>query len=336
MDAILGNLPVIITTAVLLLLLAGVLWYAARVAEPEPTVEAPLGPPTGTVSMERKIAVVFAMIVGTIVLLFAYGFKEPVRQAEAQIVQRNTSIGRGITTYTTLCFTCHGESGQGAVVPGSNPERVAPPLNRPDLRPTDPDEQKKTYDTLFKTIQRGRPGTPMPAWGQSDGGSLQDESINELVLMIMNGATPMLFEGKVATPWQHTSDVIKEEVATGVIPSLPHQPQVENEPFYQALNAQQQQGVKVILQYGCGGCHTIPNIPGAAGTIGPNEGRTADLPPIGQRNPIAGGAVQNTSQADLAKWIQTPGALKPGTAMPTLGLTQDQADAAAAYLYTLQ
>jgi cytochrome c1 len=336
MDALIGNLPVIITTAALLLLLAAVLWYAARVAEPEPAVEATAGPPTGIVSMERKIAVVFAMIVAMIVLFLAYGFKEPVRQADAAIVQRNISIGRGITTYTTLCFSCHGEAGQGAVVPGSNPERVAPPLNRPDLRPTDPDEQKKTYDMLFKTIQRGRPGTPMPAWGQADGGSLQDESINELVLMIMNGATPMLFEGKVATPWQHTAAVINEEVATGVLPSLPQQPQVENEPFYHALDPQQQQGVKVILQYGCGGCHTIPNIPGAAGTIGPNEGRTADLSPIGQRNPIAGGAVQNTSEADLAKWIQNPSALKPGTAMPNLGLSQEQAAAAAAYLYTLK
>jgi cytochrome c1 len=336
MDAILGNLPVIITAAVLLLLLAGVLWYAARVAEPEPAVEAPVGPPTGTASMERKIAVTFAMIVAMIVLFLAYGFKEPARQADAAIVQQNISIGRGIDTFTTLCFTCHGEKGQGAVVPGSEPERVAPPLDRPDFRPTDPDEQKKTFDTLFKTISRGRPGTPMPAWGKADGGALQDESINELVLMIMNGATPMPLEGKTETPWQHTADIVNEEVAAGTIPSLPQQPQVENEPFYQALDPQQQQGVKVILQYGCGGCHTIPNIPGAQGTIGPAEGRTADLPPISQRPMIAGGAVPNHSVDDLAKWIQNPAALKPGTAMPTLGLTQDQAEAAAAYLYTLQ
>jgi cytochrome c1 len=88
----------------------------------------------------------------------------------------------------------------------------------------------------------------------------------------------------------------------------------------------------VILQRGCGSCHVIPNIPGAAGTIGPNLGGT---PPIGQRNPIAGGAVPNTSPADLTRWIMDPQVLKPGTAMPDLGLSEEEAAAAAAYLYTI-
>jgi cytochrome c1 len=59
---------------------------------------------------------------------------------------------------------------------------------------------------------------------------------------------------------------------------------------------------------------------------------------LSQRNPIAtypNGAVPNTSVADLAAWIQNPAALKPGTAMPTLGLSQDEATAAAAFLYSI-
>ena len=42
----------------------------------------------------------------------------------------------------------------------------------------------------------------------------------------------------------------------------------------------------------------------------------------------------NNSHDDLAKWILDPPALKPGTAMPKLGLSADEAAAAAAYLYT--
>src|SRR6266851_4323961 len=191
------NLPALITAVFLLLVLGAVLWYAARVAEPLP--DAPPGPPTGALAMERKIIAIVAMIAAMALLFLGYGFREPARQVVAQEGQLNTSIGRGITTFTTLCFPCHGEKGQGAVVPDVTPLRLAPPLNRPDLRPTDPDERKKTYDFLFKTIQRGRPGTPMPSWGQSDGGVLLDEHINELALMILNGDREVLYEGTRGT-----------------------------------------------------------------------------------------------------------------------------------------
>jgi cytochrome c len=141
-----------------------------------------------------------------------------------------------------------------------------------------------------------------------------------------------MFEGTLATPWDHTAAVVNDHVAQGLA-TLPKQPDVVTLPFYQALNPQEQQGVQVILQRGCGGCHTIPNIPGAAGTIGPNLGGPI---PVGQRPQIAGGAVPNNSPADLAKWILDPPSLKPGTAMPKLGLSPDEAAAAAAYLYSIQ
>src|SRR5438270_333686 len=47
------NFPALITAVFLLLVLGAVLWYAARVAVPLP--EAPGGPPTGALAMERKI-----------------------------------------------------------------------------------------------------------------------------------------------------------------------------------------------------------------------------------------------------------------------------------------
>jgi cytochrome c1 len=119
---------------------------------------------------------------------------------------------------------------------------------------------------------------------------------------------------------------------------LPKQPDVTSQDWYKALDPQQQQGVQVILQRGCGGCHTIPQIPGAAGTIGPNLGPHDNVPPVSQRSMIAtypNGTVPNNSIDDLSKWIMNPQALKPGTAMPTLGLSQDEATAAAAYLYAI-
>src|SRR5579859_4726786 len=284
--------------------------------------------------MERKIIAIVAMIAAMALLFLGYGFREPARQVVAQEAQLDTSIGRGIDNFTTLCFPCHGEKGQGAVVPDSNPERLAPPLNRTDLRPTDSDARTKEYDFIFKTIQRGRPGTPMPTWGQIDGGTLLDEQINELTLMILNGDQQVSYQGTLATPWQHTAAVVNANVAAGIV-QMPKQPDVQSLPFYLALNPQQQKGVNVILQRGCGGCHTIPNIPGAAGTIGPNLGPNGDIPPVSQRKTIAGGAVPNNSVDDLTKWIMDPPSLKPGTAMPKLGLSADEAAAAAAYLYSI-
>jgi cytochrome c oxidase subunit 2 len=89
-------------------------------------------------------------------------------------------------------------------------------------------------------------------------------------------------------------------------------------------------GAALIQQKGCGACHTIPGIPGAAGTIGPN------LAGVASRNRIAGGAVPNNGPDDLKKWIMNPPALKPGTAMPNLGLSDDDATRIVAFLETLK
>src|SRR5436309_6105495 len=135
------NIPALLTAVFLLLVLGAVLWYAARTAQPLP--EGPAGPPTGALAMERKIIAIVAMIAATALLFLGYGFREPARQVAAQEGQLDTSIGRGIDNFTALCFPCHGEKGQGAVVPDVPPLRLAPPCNRRHLRRTEPDLRPK-------------------------------------------------------------------------------------------------------------------------------------------------------------------------------------------------
>src|SRR4030088_3700443 len=96
------NPPALITAVFLLLVLGAVLWYAARVAEPLP--DAPPGPPTGALAMERKIIAIVAMIAAMALLFLGYGFREPARQVVAQEAQLDISIGRGVTTFTTRCL----------------------------------------------------------------------------------------------------------------------------------------------------------------------------------------------------------------------------------------
>jgi cytochrome c1 len=90
------------------------------------------------------------------------------------------------------------------------------------------------------------------------------------------------------------------------------------------------EGAQIIAQKPCVGCHTIPGIPGANGTVGPN------LAGVASRPKIAGGAVNNSGPDDLKKWILNPPAEKPGTLMPNVGLTDDEATKIVAYLELLK
>jgi cytochrome c1 len=90
------------------------------------------------------------------------------------------------------------------------------------------------------------------------------------------------------------------------------------------------EGAQIIATKPCVGCHTIPGIPGANGQVGPN------LAGVASRTKIAGGAVTVNSPDDLKKWILNPPALKPGTAMPNVGLTDDEATKVVAFLEILK
>jgi cytochrome c len=87
-------------------------------------------------------------------------------------------------------------------------------------------------------------------------------------------------------------------------------------------------GRQVIAEYKCGSCHTIPGIPGAHGVFGP------PLNMMARRSVIAGNFA-NTPD-NLAHWVMAPTSMKPKTAMPDLGLNQQQARDVTAYLETLE
>jgi len=87
-------------------------------------------------------------------------------------------------------------------------------------------------------------------------------------------------------------------------------------------------GAALINQYRCGACHLIPGIHDARGLVAP------PLISFAERTFIAG-EVPNTAD-NLVHWIKSPQEIEPGTAMPTLGLDDQQARDVAAYLYTLR
>ncbi len=87
-------------------------------------------------------------------------------------------------------------------------------------------------------------------------------------------------------------------------------------------------GRRLLIEYGCGTCHTIPGVRGADGLVGP------PLNNFSQRTFIAGQLPNNPE--NLARWIQDPQEVEPGTAMPDLGVSAEEARNMAAYLHSLE
>ena len=87
------------------------------------------------------------------------------------------------------------------------------------------------------------------------------------------------------------------------------------------------QGKAIFASGACVACHTIRGV--SAGVLGP------DLTTFGSRRTLAAGMFPSTA-ATVAAWVKDPIALKPGSKMPALGLTDDQARAVAAYLMSLK
>jgi cytochrome c len=92
-----------------------------------------------------------------------------------------------------------------------------------------------------------------------------------------------------------------------------------------AVQGNPRDGQVAIQRRGCGACHRIPGIREARGLVGPP---LADLP---HRAYIAG-SLPNTVP-NLMRWIRFPDEIRPGTVMPTLGVTEHEARDIAAYLY---
>jgi mono/diheme cytochrome c family protein len=297
-------MPVIVGILVgiaLLLILAFAVSYAAgwSAGGAEPDVDS-----AATIGQERKAQLVIGALIGTGVILLIYGLSEPSRQAEAFERQRHTAVERGAHAYAQYCYGCHGYTGSGAIVPGQGIQAANLTIRRAS---GDRDDDRKTYDLLTKTIARGRPNTPMPAWGLRDGGSLNDEEISELATFIMFGN------------WSEVQSLVAAGAPT---PDLPEGPSGSGDVLARS----------VFSAKGCVACHTIQEIPTARGNIGPNlsdVGRTA-----GTRKP-------GMSAKDyITESILTPNAfLVPGfqNLMPSFQgqFTPEQMDALVDYLSKL-
>jgi cytochrome c oxidase subunit II len=92
-------------------------------------------------------------------------------------------------------------------------------------------------------------------------------------------------------------------------------------------DAQAIAGRRVFERNACMNCHTIGGTQ-ADGRFGP------DLTHLMSRATIAAGAAENTHD-NLRLWIQNPSAIKPGSLMPAMKLSDTDLDAVVSYMETL-
>lgn len=93
-----------------------------------------------------------------------------------------------------------------------------------------------------------------------------------------------------------------------------------------------EEGRRLVTEKGCIACHTIASVPNALGAVGPVLDGIGDP---ANRPKIADGRLENTPE-NIKTWLSDPPAVKPNTAMPNLGLSQQEIAHLIAFLQTLK
>jgi mono/diheme cytochrome c family protein len=275
------------------------LWRSRRVSVPDDAPEPQIDPVLSTAGMSRKIVFAMVALAEAFLLLIAYSANEPFRQSHASERQLELSVEAGAHTYVQYCLSCHGGQGRGFL---ENVGLPGKPLNRGDLQVLTGDDAAAARKMVYQTIQNGRAGTIMPAWGVENNGPLNYAMIDELVALVNHGR------------WDVVDHIIKAEAV-----ALP------TEPAITAAN-QVEVGRKIVTEGACASCHAVANTP-ARGQVGPA------LDGIASRQ-IAG--VIPFTRDNMKRWILNPPQIKPGTQMPPYAFREQYLDAIVAYLETLR
>jgi mono/diheme cytochrome c family protein len=208
-------------------------------------------------------------------------------------------ITRGFALYRQECVRCHG-------APGVAPDAFALGLEPPaaNLAYT---ARSWLPAEMYWAIKHGVKMTGMPAWEYR----LGEQDLWALVAFLnrMRTMSPSEWAERVSEAQQQAS-LPSRERNSAVAP------------------ADAKRGKLAMSQYACTTCHIIPGVPGALSTVGP------PLTEMPMRYYVAG-VLPNTPD-NLVRWLRDPPGVVPGTAMPALGVTEQDARDMAAYLYTLK
>ena len=209
-------------------------------------------------------------------------------------------IARGAGIYRDNCLQCHGAPGVAPGDIGKGMQPVPGPL-------VDAMQRWQPREVYWLT-RHGIKMSGMPAWEFR----LDDAALWDTVAFVQRlpGMTPNAY------------------AALAGVPPAPAPVGANALKLTAALKGNVERGRQALHQYACHGCHTIPGVVGSASHVGP------PLAGLASRSLIAG-RLPNTP-GNMQHWLQHPQAVKPLTAMPSMGVTDEHAADMTAYLATLR
>jgi mono/diheme cytochrome c family protein len=140
---------------------------------------------------DKQINAMVVVLFITLIVVGLYAIWDPFRAESAEKSQLDETAERAAITFTQNCRLCHGDAGQGG---SGNSGRLgsAAQLDKPELRGIDSGAFDRaafdeTFKHIFNTISCGRLGTQMPSWGVENGGTLNEEQMRQLTVLITGG-----------------------------------------------------------------------------------------------------------------------------------------------------
>jgi mono/diheme cytochrome c family protein len=205
-------------------------------------------------------------------------------------------VERGLALYREHCVQCHG-------APGVAPEPFALGMTPLPANLAFTAREWKDPRDLYWTVKYGIKMSGMPAWS---------------------------FRLSEADLWAVVAFV--DRLPT-LGPAEYRRLAARSVPLTQASSTATREGDPArgrvaLQQYACVTCHVIPGVAGAVHPVGPS------LEGIAHRKYLAG--VLPNSRAAMVQWLRFPQRVAPGTAMPDLGVSEQDAADLAAFLETLR
>lgn len=210
-------------------------------------------------------------------------------------------IRRGAVHYRGHCVQCHG-------APGVAPDPLAHGLNPAPANLVGTARHWSDAE-MFWVVRNGIKMTGMPAWVYR----LSDEEIWD-VIAFTRASVAMAPQDYAALAAQ--------------LPAHQHTPPEPATATPTAVLGDAQAGRRATARYLCVTCHVIPGLVGANRHVGPPLDNVA-------RRGYLGGVVPNTPE-NMVRWLKDPRALAPLSAMPAMGLSDQDARDIAAFMYTLE
>jgi plastocyanin/mono/diheme cytochrome c family protein len=174
----------------------------------------------GPMNTSKQINAMIVLMSLLLVGIGAYTIWDPFRAEDEEEHTKELITERAAHTFARNCRVCHGNEGEGRIGPALNPQarKVA---GLADF--ADPSKLKENQALVKNTLICGRIGKIMPPWSQEQGGSLSDEQIRQLTILITEnpGGNAWATVGEISAeenkvaPLAEIADVTKGAAVTG-------------------------------------------------------------------------------------------------------------------------